>query len=138
MYNAAAMMSINELSKRWSRALFIAMLLAVLTSVAAGHAAKAPPTIVFMTDFGTVDDSVAICKGVMYGIAPNPRIVDLTHQVTPFSILEGARFLYGATPYFAEGTVFAVVIDPGVGSARKAVIMKSKAGSTSYYPTTVS
>lgn len=81
-----------------------------------------------MTDFGVVDDSVALCKGVMYSIAPDLRIVDLTHQVTPFSILDGARFLYGATPYFPAGTVFVVVIDPGVGSTRKAVVVKSKRG----------
>jgi S-adenosyl-L-methionine hydrolase (adenosine-forming) len=91
-------------------------------------AAKYPPTIVFMTDFGTVDDSVPICKGVMYSIFPDVRIVDLSHQVTPFSILDGARFLYGATPYFPAGTVFVVVIDPGVGSTRKAVIIKSRRG----------
>jgi S-adenosylmethionine hydrolase len=85
-----------------------------------------PPTIVFMTDFGVVDDSVAICRGVMYSIVPDLRIVDLTHQVTPFSILDGARFLYGATPYFPAGTVFVVVIDPTVGSTRKAIVVKSK------------
>jgi S-adenosylmethionine hydrolase len=89
---------------------------------------KSPPTIVFMTDFGTVDDSVPICKGVMYSILPDVRIVDLSHQVTPFSILDGARFLYGATPYFPADTVFVVVIDPGVGSTRKAVVVKSKRG----------
>jgi len=81
-----------------------------------------------MTDFGVVDDSVALCKGVMYSITPNLRIVDLTHQVTPYSIRDGARFLFGATPYFPAGTVFVVVIDPGVGSARKAVVAKSKRG----------
>jgi S-adenosyl-L-methionine hydrolase (adenosine-forming) len=86
------------------------------------------PTIVFMTDFGVVDDSVAICKGVMYSIAPDLRIVDLSHQVTPFSILDGARFLYGATAYYPAGTVFVVVIDPTVGSSRKAVVVKSKRG----------
>lgn len=87
-----------------------------------------PPTIVFMTDFGVIDDSVALCKGVMYSIAPNLRIVDLTHQVNAFSIADGARFLFGATPYFPRGTVFVVVIDPGVGSTRKAVVVKSKRG----------
>ena len=87
-----------------------------------------PPTVVFMTDFGIVDDSVALCKGVMYGITPNLRIVDLTHQVEVFSIRDGARFLFGATPYFPAGTVFVVVIDPGVGSSRKAVVVKSKRG----------
>ncbi len=96
------------------------------TNTADGHVY--PPTIVFMTDFGVVDDSVAICKGVMYSIMPEVRIVDLTQQVTPFSIRDGARFLFGATPYFPAGTVFVVVIDPTVGSTRKAIIVKSKRG----------
>jgi S-adenosylmethionine hydrolase len=65
---------------------------------------------------------------VMYGIAPNLRIVDLTHQVNAFSIADGARFLFGATPYFPAGTVFVAVVDPGVGSSRKAVVVKSKRG----------
>ena len=86
------------------------------------------PTVVFMTDFGVVDDSVAICKGVMLSITPDLRIVDLTHQVTPYSILDGARYLFGATPYYPAGTVFIVVVDPGVGSTRKAIVVKSKRG----------
>ena len=111
-----------------------AALLAILLSLTSGlvsaqqPAPQAPPTIVFMTDFGVVDDSVALCKGVMYGITPNVRIVDLTHQVNAFSIADGARFLFGATPYFPAGTVFVVVVDPGVGSSRKAVAVKSKRG----------
>jgi S-adenosylmethionine hydrolase len=64
----------------------------------------------------------------MYSITPDVRIVDLTHEVTPFSIPDGARFLFGATPYFPAGTVFVVVIDPGVGSARKAIVARSKRG----------
>ena len=55
-------------------------------------AQKYPPTIVFMTDFGVVDDSVAICRGVMYSVMPDVRIVDLTHEVTPFSILRWGAF----------------------------------------------
>src|ERR1700737_1528587 len=86
------------------------------------------PTVVFMTQFGSPDDSVSICKGVMFSIAPELRIVDLTHQVTPFSVLDGARFLYGATPYYPRGTVFVIVVDPTVGSTRKAVVVKSKRG----------
>jgi S-adenosylmethionine hydrolase len=97
-------------------------------SFAADAAQKYPPTIVFMTDFGEVDDSVAICRGVMYGIMPDARIVDLTHQVTPFSIVDGARFLFGATPYYPAGTVFVVVVDPTVGSTRKAIVARSKRG----------
>lgn len=107
---------------------FIVLCWSAGRSLVAQTAASSHPTVVFMTDFGVVDDSVALCKGVMYSIAPELRIVDLTHQVTPFSILDGARFLYGATPYFPAGTVFVVVIDPGVGSTRKAVVVRSKRG----------
>src|SRR5258707_8338158 len=108
----------------------IVVLLLTLGSFARSQSAAPPypPTVVFMTDFGTVDDSVAICKGVMYAILPGLRIVDLSHQVTPFSILEGAKYLYGATSYYPAGTVFVVVIDPGVGSTRKAMVAKSKRG----------
>jgi S-adenosyl-L-methionine hydrolase (adenosine-forming) len=85
-------------------------------------------TIVFMTDFGLLDDSVAICKAVMLRLDPTLRIMDITHQVTPYSIPEGARFLAGTAPYYGPGTVFVAVIDPGVGSARKAIVSKSKRG----------
>jgi S-adenosylmethionine hydrolase len=123
----------SALSRRTNETLarFVLVLLAlvpVLSALANAQTAKYPPTIVFMTDFGVVDDSVAICRGVMYSIMPEVRIVDLTHEVTPFSILDGARFLAGATPYYPAGTVFVVVIDPGVGSTRKAIVAKSKAG----------
>jgi S-adenosylmethionine hydrolase len=91
------------------------------------HAAHAP-IIVFLTDYGTLDDAVAICKGVMLGIAPDARIVDLTHQVTPYSIAEGERFLSRAAPYFPSGTIFVGVVDPGVGTVRRAIIAKSKRG----------
>ena len=110
-------------------ALLVTLLCAALAvPIAAQSAKKYSPTIVFMTDFGVLDDSVAICRGVMYSVMPDVRIVDLTHQVTPYSILDGARFLYGATPYYPAGTVFVVVIDPGVGSSRKAIVAKSKRG----------
>ena len=114
-----------------SASVLVALLLVLaLGATAAGQSAteKYPPTIVFMTDFGVVDDSVALCRGVMYSIMPQVRIVDLTHQVTPFSITDGARFLFGTTPYFPSGTVFVVVIDPTVGSTRKAIIAKSQKG----------
>jgi len=117
-----------EIANHHFRRFSFLVLITLLLGGGYARAQSSRPTIVFMTDFGTVDDSVAICKGVMYSIAPEVRIVDLTHQVTPFSILDGARFLYGATPYYPPGTVFVVVVDPGVGSARKAVVVKSKRG----------
>ena len=89
-------------------------------------AAASRPTIVFMTDFGTDNDAVPICKGVIYGLAPEVRIIDLTHQITPYSILDGARYLAGTTPYYPAGTIFEAVVDPGVGSARKAIVVKSR------------
>src|SRR5260370_4829829 len=79
--------------------LFLIVLIAN-RGVPAARASEPAPTIVFMTDFGLLDDSVAICKGVMYSIVPTLRIVDLTHQLTPYSILDGARLLYGASPYY--------------------------------------
>ena len=105
------------------------VLCVLLLGIASWSAAqKYPPTIVFMTDFGVVDDSVAICRGVMYSVMPDVRVVDLTHEVTPFSITDAALYLDGATPYFPAGTVFVSVIDPGVGSTRKAIVAKSKRG----------
>ena len=103
------------------------------TSQTAATAASSPvanprPILVFITDFGTANDAVAICHAVMVGIAPDVRIMDITHQVTPFSIEEGARILEGVTPYYPPGTVFVGVIDPGVGTSRKAVIVKTKKG----------
>jgi hypothetical protein len=109
--------------------LFLALALAPVRAQQPSPAPQPPPpTVVFMTDFGIVDDSVALCKGVMYSIAPNLRIVDLTHQVNAFSIRDAARFLFGVTPYFPSGTVFVVVVDPTVGSSRKALVVKSKRG----------
>jgi len=56
------------------------------------------------------------------------RVIDITHQVTPYDIAQGARFLAGSAPYFPKDAVFVGVVDPGVGSPRKAIIAKSKAG----------
>ena len=79
-----------------------------------------------MTDFGTANDAVAICKAVMISIAPDARIMDITHGVTPFRIEEGARFLEAVSPYYPAGTVFVTVVDPGVGTSRKAIVVKTK------------
>src|SRR5882724_3519965 len=114
-----------------SAALFVSSCGSPSAERAADSAASptaAGPTIVFMTDFGTANDAVAICRAVIYGIVPHARVTDITHQVTPFSIEEASRFLAGVSPYYPAGTVFLAVIDPGVGTSRKAVIVKSKKG----------
>ena len=107
------------------------MLLAGLLSAAPAVTLAAPaqkPLIVFMTDYGTVDDAVAICKGVIKTLAPDAEIVDLTHQVTPYSISEGARLLGRTSQYYPLGTIFLTVIDPGVGTSRRSVIVRTKRG----------
>lgn len=121
-----------------SRKLRLAVLLFVSAAAAAcsrqpanssaAQASSPRPTIVFMTDFGTANDAVAICRAVIYGIAPEVRLTDITHQVTPYSIEEGSRFLFSVTPYYPPGTIFLVVVDPGVGTSRKAIAVKTKKG----------
>lgn len=87
-----------------------------------------PPTVVFLTDFGVKDDSVALCKGVMWSVAPQLRIVDLSHEVPPYDVRAAGRLIAGAASYYPAGTVFVAVVDPGVGSARKAIAALSKSG----------
>ncbi|MEQ1832741.1 MAG: SAM-dependent chlorinase/fluorinase [Candidatus Eisenbacteria bacterium] len=97
-----------------------------LAAMAAVPRARRSPAIVFMSDFGTANDAAAICRAVMAGIAPEARLMDITHQVTPFNIEEAARNLESVTPWYPAGTVFVVVVDPGVGTAREALIVRSK------------
>jgi S-adenosylmethionine hydrolase len=112
--------------------IFLLSLIATFTlTTGCCHQKPAPQTakvIGFMTDFDVKDDAVGICKAVMDGIAPGVRIIDITHQSEPFNIAMGARFLAGSAPYFPKDAVFVVVIDPTVGSKRKAIIAKSKVG----------
>jgi S-adenosylmethionine hydrolase len=100
--------------------------LVIALALAASTRAAGPPTVVFLSDFGTRDDAVAICKGVMVEVEPNVRIIDLTHEVTPFAIADGARLLADTAAHYPAGTVFLAVIDPGVGSARKPMVARSK------------
>jgi S-adenosyl-L-methionine hydrolase (adenosine-forming) len=79
------------------------------------------PIITLLTDFGLADHYVAAMKGVILGICPRARLVDITHQLTPFSISEGAWTLAQAWKYFPRGTVHLAVVDPGVGSTRRAM-----------------
>ena len=105
------------------------IILALVGTLAlAASAQKSQKVIGFMTDFDVKDDAVGICKAVMDGVAPGVRIIDITHQSEPFNIAMGARFLAGSAPYFPKDAVFVVVIDPGVGSARKAIIARSRVG----------
>ncbi|MBI5375699.1 MAG: SAM-dependent chlorinase/fluorinase [Candidatus Schekmanbacteria bacterium] len=84
------------------------------------------PVISLLTDFGTRDYFVGTMKGVILSIYPEAKIVDITHEVSPFNIMEAAFILKNSYNYFPEGTVHLVVVDPGVGSERGIVIVKSR------------
>lgn len=81
-----------------------------------------------MTDFGVLDGAVAMCKGVMWDIAPELRVVDLTHQVPAYDIETAAEVLEQALPYYPSGTVTVAVVDPGVGGERKGLAVLTKKG----------
>ncbi len=98
------------------------------SAVAIAPARQHLHVIGFLSDFDVKDDAIGICKAVMEGIAPGVRVIDITHQVTPYDIAQGARFLAGSAPYFPKDAVFVGVVDPGVGSTRKAIIAQSKVG----------
>jgi len=81
------------------------------------------PIITLLTDFGTKDHYVASLKGVILKINPRCRMIDVTHQVTPHDIQEGAFVLANAYSYFPKGTIHLAVVDPGVGGARKPLLL---------------
>jgi S-adenosyl-L-methionine hydrolase (adenosine-forming) len=77
------------------------------------------PLIALLSDFGTRDHYAGTMKGVMMGICPELTLVDITHDVTPHDVLEGALQLAAACRFFPVGTIFLAVVDPGVGSSRR-------------------
>lgn len=91
-------------------------------------AARAEQALVLQTDFGQKDGAVAAMKGVAVGVSPRLVIHDLSHENTPYDIWEAAYRLKQTAPFWPTGTVFVSVIDPGVGTARKAVVLKTKTG----------
>ena len=84
--------------------------------------------LVFQTDFGLVDGAVSAMYGVAYSVEPELKIHDLTHDITPFNIWEASYRLIQTINYWPEGTVFVSVVDPGVGSDRKSVVVKTNSG----------
>jgi len=80
------------------------------------------PIITFTTDFGLVDPFVGTMKGVVAGICPSAQVIDLTHGVAAFDLLEGALAIWQAWRYFPAQTVHVIVVDPGVGSERQPVL----------------
>jgi hypothetical protein len=82
--------------------------------------------ITLTTDFGTRDTFVGVMKGVILGLAPAARIVDLTHEIPPQDVRAGAYALGCAVPYFPPGTIHVAVVDPGVGTHRRALLVETR------------
>jgi S-adenosylmethionine hydrolase len=84
--------------------------------------------ICFLSDFGLDDDFVGLCKGVMLRFAPEAAVIDLIHEVPGFAVEAGAEILQHATLYMPENTVYLAIVDPGVGTKRRALALRSKSG----------
>ena len=84
--------------------------------------------ITLTSDFGLKDPYVAEMKGAILTINPKATTIDVTHDVEKFNIREGAFMLASAAPYFPKGTVHLVVVDPGVGTERRAILIETKLG----------
>jgi S-adenosylmethionine hydrolase len=84
--------------------------------------------VVFQTDFGLKDGAVSEMKGVAMGVSPALKLFDLTHEIPAYNIWEAAYRLQQTVPYWPAGTVFVSVVDPGVGTSRRSVVLKTKTG----------
>ena len=93
-----------------------------------GFTSAAEHALVLQTDFGTKDGAVAAMRGVAFGVSPKIPIFDLSHENTPFDIWEAAYRLKQTASFWPAGTVFVSVVDPGVGTDRQSVVLKTRSG----------
>src|SRR6201991_947301 len=84
--------------------------------------------VVFQSDFGLKDGAVSAMKGVAMGVSTDLKLFDLTHEIPAYNIWEAAYRLEQTVPYWPAGTVFVSVVDPGVGTDRKSVVLKTNSG----------
>ncbi len=101
------------------------MFLSACIGLSSVHADNA---LILQTDFSLKDGAVSAMKGVAFSVDSNLKIFDLTHEIPPYNIWEGAYRLYQTASYWPQGSVFVSVIDPGVGTKRKSVVLKTKNG----------
>jgi S-adenosylmethionine hydrolase len=100
----------------------------LLGAVLAFNAGAAQPVLVLQSDFGILDGAVASMKGVAVSVSPDIHIYDLTHHIEPFNIWQGALRLAQTAEYWPAGTVFVSVVDPGVGTDRKSIVLRTRSG----------
>ena len=84
--------------------------------------------LIIQTDFGLKDGAVSAMKGVAHGVDVHLKIYDLTHEIPNYDIWEAGYRLYQTAPFWPQGTVFVSVVDPGVGTSRKSIVLKSSTG----------
>jgi S-adenosylmethionine hydrolase len=84
--------------------------------------------VVYQSDFGLKDGAVSEMKGVAMGVSPDLKLFDLTHEIPAYNIWEAAYRLQQTVPYWPAGTVFVSVVDPGVGTSRKSVVLLTRTG----------
>jgi S-adenosylmethionine hydrolase len=102
--------------------------LILLLGLAVALTRGAEHPLVLQSDFGTKDGAVAAMRGIAVGVNPKIALYDLSHENTPFDIWEAAYRLRQAAPFWPTGTVFVSVVDPGVGTKRKSVVLETKSG----------
>ncbi|WQW98583.1 S-adenosyl-l-methionine hydroxide adenosyltransferase family protein [Helicobacter pylori] len=102
-----------------------ALFLSACIGLSSVHADNA---LILQTDFSLKDGAVSAMKGVAFSVDSNLKIFDLTHEIPPYNIWEGAYRLYQTASYWPQGSVFVSVVDPGVGTKRKSVVLKTKNG----------
>ena len=84
--------------------------------------------IVFCSDYGLSDEFVGVCHGVIARIAPEARVIDLAHGIPAMNVIHGASVLCSATRYMPDDSVYLAVVDPGVGSSRRALAVMAGSG----------
>ena len=118
MYNFVSLRILNNMR------FLITLLLVIYNSLVFGQS----KALVFQSDFGLKDGAVAAMKGVAYSVDSDLKLFDITHEIPVYNIWEAAYRLRQSAPYWPSGTVFVSVVDPGVGSERKSVVMKTRSG----------
>lgn len=109
---------------KWISTLFLVLASGIL----AEQLSAQNKIVVFQSDFGLKDGAVSAMKGVAMGVSADLKLFDLTHEIPAYNIWEAAYRLHQAAEYWPKGTVFVSVVDPGVGSKRKSVVLKTKTG----------
>jgi S-adenosylmethionine hydrolase len=116
---------LSNAAKKASFNLLLSITSLFMLSLSTAYAAH---PVVLETDFGLQDGAVSAMKGVIYQVDPSLSVFDLTHEIAPQNIWEGAYRLVQTARYWPAGTVFVIVVDPGVGTARKSLVAKTKTG----------